>query len=57
MLLSDTIKNEADRWRQILRRILDVVIFLGERGLSLRGDRHLVGNPRNGNFLGNLVNK
>lgn len=54
MLLCDNIKNEADRWRQLLRRILDVVIFLGERGLSFRGDSHLVGNPRNGNFLGIL---
>lgn len=54
MLLCDNIKNEADRWRQILRRILDVVIFLGERGLSFRGDSHLVGNPHNGNFLGIL---
>jgi len=32
MLLCDNIKNEAERWRQILCRILDVVIFLGKRG-------------------------
>jgi len=33
--------------------ILDV-IFVGERGLSFTGENHLVGNPRNGNFLGIL---
>jgi len=53
MLLCDSIKNEAEKWRQTLRRIFDV-IFLGERELSLSGDSHLVGNPRNGNFLGIL---
>lgn len=26
MLLCDNIKNEAERWRQILRQILDVVL-------------------------------
>ncbi|XP_004211470.2 zinc finger MYM-type protein 1-like [Hydra vulgaris] len=51
-LLNDNIKTEVERWRQILRRVLDVILFLGERGLAFRGDSHLIGDPKNGNFLG-----
>ncbi|XP_065639578.1 zinc finger MYM-type protein 1-like [Hydra vulgaris] len=51
-LLNDNIKTEVERWRQILRRVLDVILFLGERGLAFRGDSYLIGDPKNGNFLG-----
>ncbi|XP_004212075.2 zinc finger MYM-type protein 1-like [Hydra vulgaris] len=51
-LLNDNIKTEVERWRQILRRVLDVILFLGERGLAFRGDSHLIGDLKNGNFLG-----
>ncbi|XP_047141270.1 zinc finger MYM-type protein 1-like [Hydra vulgaris] len=44
--------TEVERWRQILRRVLNVILFLGERGLAFRGDSHLIGDPKNGNFLG-----
>ncbi|XP_004208737.2 uncharacterized protein LOC101239823 [Hydra vulgaris] len=51
-LLNDNIKTEVERWRQILRRVLDFILFLGERGLAFRGDSHLTGDPKNRNFLG-----
>ena len=35
-------------------RILQVVLFLGERGLAFRGDSQRTGDPNNGNFLGIL---
>lgn len=54
MRLGQIIKDETEKWRQILRRILDVTLFLGERGLAFRGNSHLLGHPRNGNFLGIL---
>ena len=41
-----------DKWKQILHRILDVALFLGERGLAFRGKSQLVDDPTNGNFLG-----
>lgn len=53
-LLQENIKNEVDRWKDILRRILDVILFLGERGLAFRGSGSLIGDPKNGNFLGIL---
>lgn len=34
--LSDKITSEAQKWRDILKRILHVIIFIGERGLPLR---------------------
>ncbi len=36
------------RWKQLL----DCILFLAERNLPLRGKNALIGNPRNGNFLG-----
>lgn len=54
VLLSKQIENETKKWREILKRILDTILFLGERGLALRGDSNLIGAPNNGNFLGVL---
>ena len=40
------------KWKELLQRVIDVVLFLGERGLSFRGDTHVIGDVHNGNFLG-----
>lgn len=53
-LLAKNLQSEIDYWRKILQRIIDVVLFLGERGLALRGNSHLIGDRQNGNFLGIL---
>ncbi|XP_065658026.1 zinc finger MYM-type protein 1-like [Hydra vulgaris] len=53
-LMNRQILNEADTWRKILERILDVILFLGERGLAIRGKSDLIGYSHNGNFLGLL---
>jgi len=39
-------------WREVLKRVVAVIKFLGERGLAFRGDNELLGSPQNGNFLG-----
>ena len=46
------IVTETERWRNILKRILDVILFLAERGLAFRGDEEKLGSVHNGNFLG-----
>ena len=43
---------KKNKWRAILRRILDVVFFLGKRSLAFQGSSHLIDDPQNGNFLG-----
>lgn len=41
-------------WKQVLRQIVAVIKFLGERGLPFRRDDELLQYPHNGNFLGIL---
>ena len=41
-------------WREVLKRVVAVVKFLGERGLAFRGDNELLGSPLNVNYLGIL---
>ena len=36
----------------LLKRLLDVILFLAERGLAFRGVTYLIGDSNNGNFLG-----
>lgn len=53
-LLCQQKASEAKKWVEISTRILDTILFLGERGLALRGDSHLIGEKNNENFLGIL---
>ena len=52
--LHRSIQSEAAVWKQLLHRFLQVVLFLGERGLAFRGESQRIGDPNNGNFLGIL---
>ena len=52
--LNRSTENEAAIWRALLHRILQVVLFIGERGLAFRGGSQRIGDPNNGNFLGIL---
>ncbi|XP_066950611.1 zinc finger MYM-type protein 1-like [Macrobrachium rosenbergii] len=46
--------NETEEWRAILMRLLDVTLHCASRGLPFQGDNNVIGDPRNGNFLGIL---
>ena len=50
-LMSSTLKSEVDKWQDLLHRLFDVTLFLGERGLAFQGDSSKIGDPHNGNFL------
>jgi hypothetical protein len=51
IVLWQKIQNETQEWKDLLQRFLEVILFLEERGLTFRGGSHLIGHPRNGNFL------
>ena len=53
-LLQSQIETGVEKWRSILKRILDVTMFLGERALAFRGSTQCVRDVHNGNFLGLL---
>ena len=52
--LQKQIMNETEEWRAILMRLLDVTLHCASRGLPFQGDNNVIGDPRNGNFLGIL---
>jgi hypothetical protein len=45
---------ECQYFRSVLERVVEVIKFLAERGLALRGHDELLGSAHNGNFLGIL---
>ena len=48
MSLDKGIQSEVLRWRGVLRRIIDVVLFMGEHGLSFHGTSQRIGSSDNG---------
>lgn len=53
-LILNSILQEKEKWRDLLKRLLNVTLFLAERGLAFRGTNEKIGDPSNGNFLGIL---
>ena len=51
-LLLSELKTETENWKKLFQRILDVIIFLSERGLALFSSNQRIGDRANGNFLG-----
>ena len=45
------IERESKYWREVLRCIIDLIVFLSTRGLALRGHDENIGSFHNGNFL------
>nr|XP_033475584.1 zinc finger MYM-type protein 1-like [Epinephelus lanceolatus] len=45
---------EQQYWKEVLRRVVAVIKFMGARGLPFRGDNELLGSAHNGNYLGLL---
>ena len=50
-LLCDQIESEKQKWRHVLKCVLDIVLTLAERGLAFQGNSEKIGEPNNGNFL------
>lgn len=43
---------EKSRWKNVLTRVTDCILFLAERNLPLRGKKEQLDSTKNGNFLG-----
>nr|XP_015923711.2 uncharacterized protein LOC107451972 [Parasteatoda tepidariorum] len=52
--LQKQLRNEADYYHNVLKRVIAVVKFLGIRGLAFRGSEEVFGSPHSGNFMGAL---
>lgn len=52
--LHESYLKEVDYWHRVLKRVVDVIKFLGTRGLSFRGTNETFGVLGNGNFMGAL---
>ena len=46
--------DAAKYWREVLRRLISVIVFISERALAFRGENEILGSPTNGNYLGLL---
>ena len=49
--LQAQIQDNKNYWKELLHRIISVIIFLAERNLPLMGDNEIIGSPNNGNLL------
>lgn len=43
-----------DYWQNVLKRVIETIVFISERGLAFRGSDEKVGSKDNGNYLGIL---
>ena len=46
--------KEVEQWKGLIKRIVYVILFFGEKSLGFRGRVKRCGDSRNGNFLGLL---
>ncbi|XP_065650734.1 zinc finger MYM-type protein 1-like [Hydra vulgaris] len=51
-LLITELSTETSNWTKLLKRLLNVILFLSQRGLALFGSSQHIYDPDNGNFLG-----
>ncbi|XP_025420257.1 zinc finger MYM-type protein 1-like [Sipha flava] len=50
--LATQVTDEINYWKAVLHRVVEVIKFLGAKGLSFRGDNEQFNKINNGNFLG-----
>lgn len=53
-MLATQVTDEMNYWKSVLYRVVEVIKFLGTKGLPFRGDNEQFNKNNNGNFLGTL---
>lgn len=53
-LLATQVTDEMNYWKSVLYRVVEVIKFLGTKGLPFRGNNEQFNKNNNGNFLGTL---
>lgn len=48
------LQKEVNYWIEVLRRVVEAIRYLAERGLAFRGTDERFNSPNNGNYLGAL---
>ena len=54
VIIEESVSSDVAKWKKLLSWIIDVVIFLGQRGLTFRESWARMGDVDNGNFIGLL---
>ena len=49
--LVEACESERQNWRDVLSRVVVVMMFLSERGLPFRGHSEIIGSATNGNYI------
>ena len=51
-MIEALIATEVKKWYNVLQRIIDVILFLSERGRALRSASQMIEDANNGTFWG-----
>ena len=52
--LQENLKEERRYFQAVLRRVIEIIKFLAQRGLAFRGDDEVFGSSNNRNYMGIL---
>ncbi|CAH0564503.1 unnamed protein product [Brassicogethes aeneus] len=52
--ITKSMDKEIEYWKNVFKRIVEVIKFIAERGLAFRGEDERLGSSHNGNYLGIL---
>lgn len=50
--LIDQVRRTTERWQEILKRIVEIILYLAQHNIAFRGSSCKLFTPNNGNFLG-----
>lgn len=52
--MTESLNKQVAYWKNVFKRLIEVIKFIAERSLAFRGDDERLGSPHNGNYLGIL---